>query len=107
MGSSVYGVAGGEWIWFGMLYGWRSIGGGHGRTWPGETETELGSVLCGEKGRARRLFIGGRCRFACEGRFAGGGRGRHGDDFVKEKGTAPASVRDWLVMAAVHTRRRQ
>jgi hypothetical protein len=26
---------------------------------------------------------------------------------VKEKGTVPASARDWLVMAAAYTRRRQ
>jgi hypothetical protein len=55
----------------------------------------------------------------CEGRFAGGGRGRHGDGCFGEKkttpvaarmrkrGTAPASACDWLVMAAAYTRQRQ
>jgi hypothetical protein len=35
-----------------------------------------------------------------EGRFAGGGRGRHGDGCVGEKKTAPASSPDWSATAA-------
>jgi hypothetical protein len=54
--------------------------------WWGEREEELEALLmCGEKGRARLLFIGSE-RLVRKG----GGEGRHGDGGVEKRSTAAA-----------------
>uniref|UniRef100_A0A0E0GXJ7 Uncharacterized protein n=1 Tax=Oryza nivara TaxID=4536 RepID=A0A0E0GXJ7_ORYNI len=79
------------------LRGRRSTVGGDGRTWEEREEEELKARM-GEKRRGSpaiyRLWMS-----VHEGRFAGGRRGRHGDDGVRKRDTAPASCSYWTLMA--------